>query len=81
VLSISPLLAWFFTFILLLLAGRATARLVLAGRGRALTPRISSMQRNRELGHAAMSFGMVFRELATNSINTAHFRQRRDGCG
>ena len=58
-LSISPLLAWFFTFILILLGGRATARLVLAGRGRGVTPRISSLQRNRELGHAAMSFGMA----------------------
>jgi hypothetical protein len=58
VLSISPLLAWFFTFILVLLAGRATARLVLA-RGHGATPGISSFPRNRELGHAAMSFGMA----------------------
>ncbi len=55
--SISPLLAWFFTLILVLLAGRATARLVLVGRG--FMPGISSVQRNRELGHAAMGFGMA----------------------
>ena len=56
-LSISPLLAWFFTLLLVLLAGRATARLALVGRG--VTPGISSAQRNRELGHAAMGFGMA----------------------
>jgi hypothetical protein len=58
VLSISPLLAWFFTLILLLLAGRATARLVLARRSHAKHP-LSPGQRDRELGHAAMGFGMA----------------------
>jgi hypothetical protein len=52
VLSISPLLTWFFTLVLLLLAGRATARLAVSA---ALTP----TERNRELGHAAMGFGMA----------------------
>ena len=51
-LPISPLLAWFFTLVLLLLAGRATARLVISG---ARVP----AERNRELGHAAMGFGMA----------------------
>lgn len=50
-LSISPLLAWFFTLVLLLLAGRATARLAVS--------RLSGIERNRELGHAAMGFGMA----------------------
>ena len=50
-LPISPLLAWFFTLVLLLLAGRATARLALS--------RISGIERNRELGHAAMGVGMA----------------------
>jgi len=51
VLPISPLLAWFFTLMLLLLAGRAAARLALA--------RASGLERNREFGHAAMGFGMA----------------------
>jgi hypothetical protein len=55
VLSISPLLAWFFTLVLLLLAGRATARLALAT---ARSP-ITARERDRELGHAAMGFGMA----------------------
>ena len=51
-LQISPLLAWFFTFILLALAGRAAARL--------LGPEsLTRPERNRELGHAAMGFGMA----------------------
>ena len=50
-LPISPLLAWFFTFVLLLLAGRATARLALS--------RLAGIERNRELGHAAMGVGMA----------------------
>jgi hypothetical protein len=58
VLSISPLLAWFFTLILVLLGGRATARLVLA-RGRPTKHPLSPAQRDRELGHAAMGFGMA----------------------
>ena len=57
-LSISPLLAWFFTLILLLLAGRATARLVLARRGAVEHP-LSPAQRHREFAHAAMGFGMA----------------------
>lgn len=57
-LSISPLLAWFFTFILLLLAGRAAARLVLARSAGSKDP-LSPVARNREIGHAAMGFGMV----------------------
>jgi hypothetical protein len=52
VLPISPLLAWFFTLVLLLLAGRATARLTISGP-------LSPAERNRELGHAAMGFGMA----------------------
>jgi hypothetical protein len=52
VLPISPLLAWFFTLVLVLLAGRATARLAVSA---SLTP----TERNRELGHAAMGFGMA----------------------
>jgi hypothetical protein len=47
----SPLLAWFFTLVLLLLAARATARLAVS--------HLSGLDRNRELGHAAMSFGMA----------------------
>jgi hypothetical protein len=58
VLSNSPLLAWFFTLILVLLAGRATARLVLARRSAARYP-LSPAQRHRELAHAAMGFGMA----------------------
>ena len=50
-LSISPLLAWIFTLVLLLLAARATARLAVS--------RVSGFDRNRELSHAAMSFGMA----------------------
>jgi hypothetical protein len=55
VLPISPLLAWFFTLVLLLLAGRATARLALSATRSPITAR----DRNRELGHAAMGFGMA----------------------
>ena len=51
VLSISPLLGWFFTLVLLLLAARATARLAVAD--------LTGFARNRELGHAAMGFGMA----------------------
>src|SRR5258708_22432355 len=51
VLSISPPLAWLFTRVLLLLAARATARLAVS--------RLPGLDRNRELGHAAMSFGMA----------------------
>ena len=51
-LSISPLLALLFTLVLLLLAGRATARLLTSA---SLKP----PERNRELGHAAMGFGMA----------------------
>jgi hypothetical protein len=58
VLSISPLLAWFFTLILVLLAARAAARLALARRGAAKHP-LSPAHRDRELGHAAMGFGMA----------------------
>lgn len=50
-LPISPLLAWSFTLVLLLLAFRATARL--AG------SHLPALDRNRELGHAAMGFGMA----------------------
>lgn len=72
-LPVSPLLSWFFTLFLLLLAGRATARLVLA-RGSAPTPStapaaapgspgaapgLSGAQRRREFGHAAMGLGMA----------------------
>lgn len=57
-LSTSPLLAWFFTLILVLLAGRATARLAL-GRRKAAKDPLSPAQRDRELGHAAMGFGMA----------------------
>jgi Domain of unknown function (DUF5134) len=52
VLQISPLLAWFFTLVLLALAGRATARLLSS---ESPTP----AERNRELGHAAMGLGMA----------------------
>ena len=59
-LSISPLLAWFFTLVLILLAGRATARLVLARRtGCAPRHPLSPSLRHREVGHAAMGFGMA----------------------
>jgi hypothetical protein len=51
-LTISPFLAWFFTLVLLALAGRATARLL---NSETLAP----TERNRELGHAAMGFGMA----------------------
>lgn len=51
VLSISPPLAWFFTLVLLLLAARAMARLAVS--------RLSGLDRNRELSHAAMSLGMA----------------------
>jgi hypothetical protein len=51
VLSITPLLAGFFTLVLLLLAARATTRLAVS--------RLSGPDRNRELGHAAMGFGMA----------------------
>ena len=50
-LTISPLLAWFFTLVLLLLAGRAGARLAVA--------HLSGIERNREIGHAAMACGMA----------------------
>jgi len=52
VLSISPLLAWFFALVLLLLAGRATARLL-------SSEPLMPTQRHRELGHAAMGFAMA----------------------
>lgn len=61
-LSISPLLAWFFTVILILLAGRATARLILARRPASAPPHphpLSPSMRHREIGHAAMGFGMA----------------------
>ena len=59
-LSISPLLAWFFTLVLILLAGRATARLVLARRTASAPPHpLSPSLRHREIGHAAMGFGMA----------------------
>lgn len=61
-LSISPLLAWFFTVVLILLAGRATARLVLARRTAFAPPHphpLSPSMRHREIGHAAMGFGMA----------------------
>ena len=51
-LTISPLLAWFFTLVLLALAGRATARLL-------SSESLTVLERNRELGHAAMGFGMA----------------------
>jgi len=51
-LTISPFLAWFFTLVLLALAARATARLL---NSETLAP----TERNRELGHAAMGFGMA----------------------
>ena len=51
-LSISPLLAWSFTLVLLLLAGRATVRLM-------ISDSLATTERNRELGHAAMGFGMA----------------------
>jgi hypothetical protein len=66
--SFSPLIAWFFTIVLLLLAGRATARLVLArsgggGGGNESTgsggSALARAERNREAGHAAMGFGMA----------------------
>lgn len=57
-LSISPLLAWFFTLVLVLLAGRAVARLVLA-RSRSTKHPLSRAHRDRELGHAAMGLGMA----------------------
>lgn len=49
--STTPFLAWVFTLVLLLLAGRATARLAVG--------RLSGTARNREIGHAAMAFGMA----------------------
>lgn len=52
----SPLFTWFFTLLLILLAGRAASRLALARRdGDVLAPE----ERNRELGHAAMGLGMA----------------------
>jgi hypothetical protein len=55
-LSDSALLSWFFTLVLLALAARATARLVLArGAGAGLTGAV----RNAEVAHAAMGFGMA----------------------
>ncbi|MBR7829214.1 DUF5134 domain-containing protein [Actinospica sp. MGRD01-02] len=61
--SITPLLAWFFTLVLLLLAARATACLVVsrpARRGRqARSDRVRDIDRNREFGHAAMALGMA----------------------
>ena len=51
-LTISPLIAWLFALVLLALAGRATARLL---NSETLAP----TERNRELGHAAMGFGMA----------------------
>jgi hypothetical protein len=60
VLSISPLLAWFFTLVLVLLAVRATARLLLGRRVASASPHpLSPALRHRELGHAAMGFGMA----------------------
>lgn len=50
-LPISPLLAWSFTLVLLLLAGRALARLAVE--------HLSGIERNREIGHAAMAVGMA----------------------
>jgi hypothetical protein len=50
-MSISPPVDWLFTLALLLLAVRATARLAVA--------RLSGIERNREIGHAAMAFGMA----------------------
>ena len=51
-LTISPLLAWFFTLVLMLLAARATARILVSGP-------LAPIERNREIGHAAMGFGMA----------------------
>jgi hypothetical protein len=56
--SISPLLAWFFAFILILLAGRAAVRLALA-RGEPVRHPLTPAERNRELQHAAMGLGMA----------------------
>lgn len=56
--SSSALLAWFFTLVLILLAVRASARLILAARGGA-EHAFAPTERNRELGHAAMGFGMA----------------------
>lgn len=56
--SSSPLLAWFFTLILVLLAARAGARLVVARRGGAQHA-LGPAERHREFGHAAMGFGMA----------------------
>lgn len=51
----SPLLAWFFTAVLLALAARATARLVLARAPGGLTRPV----RDAEISHAVMGFGMA----------------------
>jgi hypothetical protein len=56
--SSSPLLAWFFTLILVLLAARAGARLAVARRGGA-EHALASAERHREFGHAAMGLGMA----------------------
>lgn len=56
--SSSPLLAWFFTLILVLLAVRAAARLAVARRGGA-EHALAPAERHREFGHAAMGFGMA----------------------
>jgi len=51
----STLLSWFFTLVLLALAARAAARLLLARASGGL----STMARNAELAHAAMGLGMA----------------------
>lgn len=56
--SSSPLLAWFFTLVLVLLAVRAAARLAVARRGGA-EHALAPTERHREFGHAAMGFGMA----------------------
>jgi hypothetical protein len=62
-LSITPLLSWFFTLVLLLLAARATACLVVSRSARRARPprsdRLRDIDRNREFGHAAMALGMA----------------------
>ena len=58
-LSITPLLGWFFTLVLLLLAARATACLVVSRPARSDRTRAQAIDRNREFGHAAMALGMA----------------------